>query len=61
MSKRLLVTTSCYRSLNALTEVEEPAEMGDSLRKDAHRHRSILAPHLGHGCFDEYCPIGPSL
>ena len=38
------VTASCYRSLNALTEVEEPAEMGESLRTGAHRHRSILPP-----------------
>ena len=26
-----IVTASCYRSLNALTEVEEPAGMGESL------------------------------
>ena len=38
------VTASCYRSLNALTEVEEPAEMGESLGTGAHRHRSILPP-----------------
>ena len=38
------VTASCYRSLNALTEVEEPAEMGELLGTGAHRHRSILPP-----------------
>ena len=38
------VTASCYPSLNALTEVEEPAEMGESLGTGAHRHRSILPP-----------------
>ena len=38
------VTASCYRSLNALTEVEEPAGMGESLGTGAHRHRSILPP-----------------
>ena len=27
--KRCYVTASCYRSLNALTEVEEPAEIGN--------------------------------
>ena len=35
---------SGYRSLNALTEVEEPAGMGESLGTGAHRHRSILPP-----------------
>ena len=59
------VTASCYRSLNTLTEVEEPAEMGESLGTGAHRHRSILPPGVkyvpGRGCFDEYCPTGPSL
>ena len=38
------VTASSYRSLNALTEVEEPAGMGESLGTGAHRHRSILPP-----------------
>ena len=38
------VTASCYRSLNALTEVEEPAGMGESLGTGAHRHRSNLPP-----------------
>ena len=38
------VTASSYRSLNALTEVEEPAGMGESLGTGAHRHRSILLP-----------------
>ena len=38
------VTASCYRSLNALTEVEQPAGMGESLGTGAHRHRSILPP-----------------
>ena len=46
------VTASCYRSLNALTEVEEPAGMGESLGTGAHRHRSILPPGV------EYVP-GP--
>ena len=41
---RDIVTASCYRSLNALTEVEEPAGMGESLGTGAHRHRSILPP-----------------
>ena len=36
------VTASCYRLLNALTEVEEPEEMGKSHGTGAHRHRSIL-------------------
>ena len=39
-----IVTASSYRSLNTLTEVEEPAGMGDSLGTGAHRHRSILPP-----------------
>ena len=38
------VTASCYRSLNTLTEVEEPAGIGESLGTGAHRHRSILPP-----------------
>ena len=38
------VTARCYRSLNTLTEVEEPAGMGDSLGTGAHRHRSISPP-----------------
>ena len=38
------VTASSYRSLNALTGVEEPAGMGESLGTGAHRHRSILPP-----------------
>ena len=38
------VTASSYRSLNALTEVDEPAGMGESLGTGAHRHRSILPP-----------------
>ena len=38
------VTASSYRSLKALTEVEEPAGMGESLVTGAHRHRSILPP-----------------
>ena len=38
------VTASSYRSLDALTEVEEPAGMGESLGTGAHRHRSILPP-----------------
>ena len=33
------VTASCYRSLNALAEVGEPAEMGVSLGTGAHRLR----------------------
>ena len=41
---KICVTASSYRSLNALTEVEEPAGMGDSLGTGAHRHRSILPP-----------------
>ena len=41
---RGFVTASSYRSLNALTEVEEPAGMGESLGTGAHRHRSILPP-----------------
>ena len=36
------VLTSYDRSLNALTEVDEPAEMGVSLETGAHRHRSIF-------------------
>ena len=40
----VIVTASSYRSLNTLTEVEEPAGMGDSLGTGAHRHRSILPP-----------------
>ena len=40
----LSVTASSYRSLNTLTEVEEPAGMGESLGTGAHRHRSILPP-----------------
>ena len=44
-SKRInIVTASSYRSLNTLTEVEEPAGMGESLGTGAHRHRSILPP-----------------
>ena len=43
-SENQFVTASCYRSLNALTEVEEPAEMGGSLGTGAHRQRSILPP-----------------
>ena len=43
-SARPAVTASSYRSLNALTEVEEPAGMGESLGTGAHRHRSILPP-----------------
>ena len=38
------VTASCCRSLNSLTEVEEPPEKGKSLGTVAHRHRSILLP-----------------
>ena len=38
------VTASCCRSLNTVTEVEEPAKMGKSLMSGAHRHRSILPP-----------------
>ena len=38
------VTASACRSLNTLTEVEEPAGMGKSLGTGAHRHRSILPP-----------------
>ena len=43
-SPEMNVTASSYRSLNALTEVEEPAGMGESLGTGAHRHRSILPP-----------------
>ena len=50
----LFVTASCYRSLNTLTEVEEPAGMGESLGTGAHRHRSILPPGV------KYVP-GPRL
>ena len=38
------VTASSYRSLNTLTELEEPAGMDESLGTGAHRHRSILPP-----------------
>ena len=38
-----LTAKQCYRSLNALTEVEEPEEMGESLGTGAHRYRSILS------------------
>ena len=60
------VTAICYQSLSALTEVEEPEEMGKSLRTGAHRHRSILPPGVKYvpgrrECFNEYCPTGPSL
>ena len=40
------VTTSSYRSLNASTEMEEPAGMGESLGTGAHRHSSILPPGM---------------
>ena len=43
-NNRCNVTASCYRSLNALTEVEEPAGMGESLGTGAHCHKSILPP-----------------
>ena len=39
-----IVTASSYRSLITLTEVEEPAKMGESLGTGAHRHRSIFPP-----------------
>ena len=42
------ITESCYWSLNLLTEVEEPAGMGESLGTGAHRHRSILPPGVKH-------------
>ena len=34
LDQRVRVTASCYRSLDLLAEVEEPAEMGASLGTD---------------------------
>ena len=45
-TKECNVTASCYRSLNALTEVEDPEEIGKSLWTGTHRHRSILPPRV---------------
>ena len=45
LQKANSVTASCCRSLDTLTEMEEPEEMGKSLGTGAHRHHiSILPP-----------------